>query len=284
VYDFIVKYPDLFEEILPIIGQPRSASVHPSAVIVSPEYIKGEVKNCYEILPIKKMDGLLVSELTGVDIDEMGLQTDYLHGKQIMAIGDSMVRGHTVSTPWLTVLANRVGATPSNKGSNGAYMSNHLYNGSETSVYSKLCLPNSANYITDAGLTVCDYIIIFAGTNDCANDITIGDVDSNNPEEFCGAIIAICQTLQTRVPTARICFITPYLRSGIETKCQTYINAIINVCKKYNIPVFDNSTNGGINFANTAMASALTLNDNTHLNEAGHAYVSYKYEAFLRTL
>ena len=73
VYDFIVKYPDLFEEILPIIGQPRSASVHPSAVIVSPEHIKGEVRNCYEILPIKKMDGLLVSELTGVDIDEMGL-------------------------------------------------------------------------------------------------------------------------------------------------------------------------------------------------------------------
>lgn len=73
VYDFIVKYPDLFEEIVPIIGQPRSASVHPSAVIVSPEHIKGEVRNCYEILPIKKMDGLLVSELTGVDIDEMGL-------------------------------------------------------------------------------------------------------------------------------------------------------------------------------------------------------------------
>lgn len=73
VHDFIVKYPDLFEEIVPIIGQPRSASVHPSAVIVSPEHIKGEVRNCYEILPIKKMDGLLVSELTGVDIDEMGL-------------------------------------------------------------------------------------------------------------------------------------------------------------------------------------------------------------------
>lgn len=73
VHDFIVKYPDLFEEILPIIGQPRSASVHPSAVVVSPEHIKGEIKNCYEILPIKKMDGLLVSELTGVDIDEMGL-------------------------------------------------------------------------------------------------------------------------------------------------------------------------------------------------------------------
>ena len=92
VHDFIVKYPDLFEEILPIIGQPRSASVHPSAVIVSPEYIKGEVKNCYEILPVKKMDGLLVSELTGVDIDEMGLlKCDVLAIAELSRIA-SMIR------------------------------------------------------------------------------------------------------------------------------------------------------------------------------------------------
>ena len=66
IRDFIQKYPDVFEEMLPIMGQARSAGIHASALIVTPEYIKGGRVECFDLLPIRKMGDLLVSELSGV--------------------------------------------------------------------------------------------------------------------------------------------------------------------------------------------------------------------------
>lgn len=73
VYDFIQKYPEVFEEILPIMNQPRSAGIHASALIITPDTIKNENVECFDVLPIRKMDNLLVSEISGADIDEIGL-------------------------------------------------------------------------------------------------------------------------------------------------------------------------------------------------------------------
>jgi len=96
----------------------------------------------------------------------------------------------------------------------------------------------------------------------------------------------ICQTLQTRAPTSKIAFITPYLRAGIESRCENYITAIKTVCRKYSIPVFDNGANGGICWTSSAIREALTLGgtDTFHLNEEGMKYVASKYAAFLRSL
>lgn len=73
VYDFVQKYPEVFEEILPIMNQPRSAGIHASALIITPDTIKGEKVECFDVLPVRKMDDLLVSEISGADIDEIGL-------------------------------------------------------------------------------------------------------------------------------------------------------------------------------------------------------------------
>ena len=73
VRDFIEKNPEVFEEILPLMEQTRSAGIHASAVIVTPEYVKGQRVNCFDLLPIRKMDGLLVSEISGNDIDAIGI-------------------------------------------------------------------------------------------------------------------------------------------------------------------------------------------------------------------
>ena len=69
VRDFIQKHPDVFEEIRPIMFQPRSEGIHASAVVVTPDIIKGEDVECFDIIPIKKMNGLLVSELSGTELD-----------------------------------------------------------------------------------------------------------------------------------------------------------------------------------------------------------------------
>lgn len=89
IKDFILKYPDVFEEILPIMGQPRSPGIHASALIIIPEYINGEKVECFDILPIRKMGDLLVSEISGNDIDAIGiLKNDVLGIRELTRLSD----------------------------------------------------------------------------------------------------------------------------------------------------------------------------------------------------
>lgn len=91
VRDFIEKYPEAFEEILPIMNQPRSAGVHASAVIVTPDTIKGKDVECFDIVPIRKMDGLLVSEIDGYSLDDMGiLKNDLLAIAELSRLSEMM--------------------------------------------------------------------------------------------------------------------------------------------------------------------------------------------------
>lgn len=81
---FIQDHPDVFEDIRSIMGQPRSASIHASAIIVTPEYRDGKAMECFDFLPIRKNDGLLVSEFDGYSVDEIGLlKEDVLATKEL---------------------------------------------------------------------------------------------------------------------------------------------------------------------------------------------------------
>ena len=91
MYDFIQKFPEVFEEIVPLFGQPRSAGIHASALIITPEYVKGERVECFDLLPIRKMDDLLVSELSGNEIDAVGiLKNDVLGIKELTRLSDML--------------------------------------------------------------------------------------------------------------------------------------------------------------------------------------------------
>lgn len=91
IREFINKYPDVFEEILPLMGQARSAGIHASALIITPEYVKDEVVNCYDLLPIRKMGDLLVSEISGYDVDAIGiLKNDVLGIQELTRLSDML--------------------------------------------------------------------------------------------------------------------------------------------------------------------------------------------------
>lgn len=91
IKDFIEKNPEVFEEIAPLMEQTRSAGIHASAVIVTPEYVKGQKVSCFDILPIRKMDGLLVSEISGNDIDAIGiLKCDALAIQELTRLSDML--------------------------------------------------------------------------------------------------------------------------------------------------------------------------------------------------
>lgn len=91
VKKFVMKYPDVFEEIMPILGQARSAGIHASALIITPEYVKGERVECFDLLPIRKMDDLLVSEISGTEVDAIGiLKNDVLGIRELSRLSSML--------------------------------------------------------------------------------------------------------------------------------------------------------------------------------------------------
>lgn len=214
--------------------------------------------------------------------------TNDLTGKKIMLLGDSMTAGHTtpVANRRATILGEKNNMTVDNRASNGAYMYDDETSGyKDVSIYKKVCDTTATNYIPDSAFEWVDYIIVYGGTNDVkSGSVTLWDVDSNDPSDFCGAVNVICNTLQTRAPSAHIGFITPQVYSNTKTRGLAFNQAIKDVCAKYSIPVYDQWAESGINRGNAAITSTLTLWDGTHLNNAGHAFVEQKYEAFIRRI
>ena len=68
-----MDYPQVIEDIRTLMGQPRSSSVHASAQLITPKEKDGRFMEAYDFTPLKKIDGQLVSEFSGYDLDECGL-------------------------------------------------------------------------------------------------------------------------------------------------------------------------------------------------------------------
>lgn len=82
--DFIQTYPEVIEEVRLVLEQPKAASIHASAIIVTPETRNGKPAECFDFLPIREMDGVLVSEFDGYSVDEIGLlKEDVLATKEL---------------------------------------------------------------------------------------------------------------------------------------------------------------------------------------------------------
>lgn len=91
VAKFIEAHPQLFEDIRTLMFQPRSSSIHASALIITPDERDGQVMDCFDYIPIKKVDGLLVSEFDGVEIDELGLlKNDCLATKELSKLHETI--------------------------------------------------------------------------------------------------------------------------------------------------------------------------------------------------
>ncbi len=84
---FINDYPQVIEDMRGIMGQPRSASVHASAILITPDTKDGRSMECFDYTPIKRVDDLLVSEFDGYSLDEVGLlKNDCLGIKELSKI------------------------------------------------------------------------------------------------------------------------------------------------------------------------------------------------------
>lgn len=88
VRNFIQAYPDVIEDARTLMGQPRSASIHASAIVVTPDIKEGNPADCFDFLPLREMDGVLVSEFDGYAVEEIGLlKEDVLATKELSKLG-----------------------------------------------------------------------------------------------------------------------------------------------------------------------------------------------------
>lgn len=112
IKDFIHRYPAVIEDMRTLMGQPRASSVHASAIIITPEHKDGKTMECFDYLPVKKIDDILVSEIDGYSIDEIGLlKNDCLGIKELTKlqnIRDLVIKEYGDKTEFLEIINDKL--------------------------------------------------------------------------------------------------------------------------------------------------------------------------------
>ena len=80
LFNFVQENPELVFLTKYALLQPKAESIHPSAVIITPDFDRnGDPIDLFQWMPVKKIDGVLVSEWEGKYIDKSGfLKEDIL--------------------------------------------------------------------------------------------------------------------------------------------------------------------------------------------------------------
>ncbi|MBQ1550979.1 MAG: SGNH/GDSL hydrolase family protein [Bacilli bacterium] len=217
-------------------------------------------------------------------------QTNRLYGSKLLVLGDSMAYGHSLSrsSVWDSLIADRNNMTLVNLAQNGKFYTRHQFVSGNVVPYTQEDLDN--HLVSNIGLvdmiddldTNTDYIVIFCGTNDTYQHVTLGEFLDNNYTSFYGCLYKTFNSLISKYPTEKIMVITPYPRTTNYNNDYKYIDAINEVCKYFCIPVY-NTFEAGLDIKNSEQAAELMLDD-THLNADGQLRQSYKIESQMKML
>ena len=117
-----------------------------------------------------------------------------------------------------------------------------------------------------------DAIVVFGGTNDFGHgDSKMGDIDSRDIYTFCGGLNILIEELKSDFPDAKLVFMTPIRRREENNPnhdgkiLQDYVDAIIEITKKHNVPVIDLFRSGIIDPFDSKIVP-----DGLHPNDEGH--------------
>lgn len=138
--------------------------------------------------------------------------------------------------------------------------------------------------------TKADCIVVYGGSNDYYNNVSLGTSDSNNKETFYGALNILCSGLKSSYPNAKIIFMTPLpgcfcgkYNSGNNdagASIYDYVNATKSVCSKH-----------GFYVLNTFSDTVITNNnyedytvDGLHPNENGHQILGDALTKYIKKL
>ncbi len=182
-----------------------------------------------------------------------------LKGKQVGVLGDSYVRNHkeAIELTWHYKFAQKYGMVYHNFGRNGNAVAIPRERFGEAMYIRYAEMPDSL-----------DYILVIAGHNDSEILDEIGGIDI-----FREKMSVLCEGLIDKYPSAKIFFFTRWICDDFEgSDAEKVTDAMIEVCGKYSIPIFDSARKGGI-YATSEKFRKLyfqSATDKAHLNEKGH--------------
>lgn len=182
-----------------------------------------------------------------------------LEGKRIAVIGDSYVRNHTdrVENTWHYKFAQKYRMQYLNYGRNGNCIAWDRARFGEA-MYKR--------YTTMADSL--DYILVIGGHNDAAMLDSMGGI-----EVFKEKLAILCEGLVKRYPAAKIFFFTRWSCPNFEgSNAQKVVDAMIEVCGRYGLPIFDCARKSGIAAWDEGFRKLYfqKSSDTAHLNSRGH--------------
>lgn len=136
-----------------------------------------------------------------------------------------------------------------------------------------------ANYVQNIP-TDTDLLTVWAGTNDFANGITLGEFGSTNANEYAGALQHVIQYCGEHYPLMKILLITPmqrfdsvvsswskdasgaYINPDTNKTLEDYANMVKTYGNNYAIPVLDMYHESGFNQYNASAYSSDLLHPN----------------------
>lgn len=196
-----------------------------------------------------------------------------LYGKTINVIGDSYVRNHRrpYTEAWHCKVAEKYRMKYNNYGRNGCCIAfDRTKDGFGKPLWERY------SEMTDSA----DYVLVIAGHNDAE---MVGN-NADSLKVFKKRMSELCERLIVKYPSAKLAFVTPWNvpRPGFRT----VIDAMIEICGNYSIPIYDASAKSGIyvwdeNFRKKYFQSP---SDTAHLNAEGHDLFMNKGESFLLSL
>lgn len=186
--------------------------------------------------------------------------TDKLSGKKIGVIGDSYVRNHREPREytWHYKFAAKHGMEYYNYGKNGNCIAVDLDRWGN-GIYKRY------GYMADS----LDYVVVIAGHNDAAR------IDSIGIDCFKERLGVLCRGLADKYPEAKIFFFTPWACENFQgSNRQKVVDAMIEVCGGWGMPVFDAARRSNIFSASKKFRSIYFQGrggtDTAHLNSKGH--------------
>lgn len=216
-------------------------------------------------------------------------------GKTWNVVGDSITEvNFRANTRYHDYIKNEIGCTVNNYGISGTGWFTPSGAGGTNAIYQRISSLASP----------VDLVTIFAGTNDwgqVGKTLVLGSYgDTNGANSFYGAVDSTLSQLINKYPTnTTIAVFTPIVRLNAQFDATNSAgvsmgqisDAIIQVCKKYSIPVLDlfrnsnplapwNTTNNNTYFADPRGDTP----DGLHPNDAGHKIIADKVLSFLNTL
>ncbi len=214
-----------------------------------------------------------------------------LKGKRILFLGDSITEGVGASDldhVYWKQLGRRTGADCVGYGVSGTRIARqHVVEDCEK--LGNFC--DRAARMEDGA----DIVVVFGGINDFSHgDAPLGTPDDQTNETFCGALNVLITTLVNKYPGATVVFMTP-----LHTPCEEapfnsrslraagtlydYVDAIIDACGYYAVPVLDLFRVSGIQ-PRVDILREKYLPDGVHPNDAGNLRIAERLEGFLRSL